>query len=87
MQLVDGGGDFGRVHFVHLDALPDGFEQGDGQFAAEMFPEFFKAGEDGQPVGVIGAEQFIGCSNPDGKAVYANASRIADGIVNPLERD
>ena len=40
-----------------------------------------------EAIRLSGAEQFIGCSNPDGKAVYANASRIADGIVNRLERD
>ena len=46
IEFVDGLDDGGGVHFVNFEALPDSAQQGDGEFAAEVFPKFFEAGQD-----------------------------------------
>ncbi len=59
-QFADGGGDGLRIHFVDLNAAADVLQQRDRQFAAEMFAEFFQAGQHRRQFGVVGIEQFVG---------------------------
>src|SRR5439155_7880104 len=59
MQFLDGFDDHGVVHFVNLDALSDGFEERDGELAAEMLAEFFETAQDDERVRGIDVEQLV----------------------------
>ena len=48
------------VHFVDFHAAPDFLEQRDGQFAAEVFAEFFEAGQNCRQICVVRVQQFVG---------------------------
>ena len=45
-EFVDRGDHGFLIDFVDFEALTDGAQQGDGEFAAEVFAKFFEAGED-----------------------------------------
>ena len=45
-EFVDGSDHLLLVDVVHFESFADGAQQGDGEFAAEVFAEFFQAGED-----------------------------------------
>ena len=60
VQVVHGGEDFRLVHGVHLDALSDTLDEGDGELAAEMFAELFKTFQyDPFVLVVVGQKQFV----------------------------
>lgn len=60
LQFVDGVDDLGKVHLVDFEAFTNGFEQGDGKFAAKVFAELLKAVEEDQGLAGISVQEFIG---------------------------
>ena len=60
LQLVDGRGDGGGVHLMHLETLPDAAQQRDGEPAAEMFSELLQPAQHQQRAFGIEMLQFVG---------------------------
>lgn len=58
-QLVDGVEHHRGVDFVDFEAVTDGAEEGDVEFAAEVFAEFFEAGKDVQVAFRVGVGEFV----------------------------
>ena len=60
LQFMNCFDNFRLIHLMHFHAVSDVREQGDRQFAAEMFAKFLEAGEDLQTAVCVDTQQFIG---------------------------
>ena len=59
-EFADGLKHLGGIDVVDFEALADGAEECDGEFAAEMFAEFLEAVEDDGLVLGVHVEKFVG---------------------------